>query len=128
MGPRQLSHQRCDFLVIAIGFVELPHAKEVGAREASQSRLRIGQVGRQLRDNSVAPLRSCKLAADVFPNLPIEVDQRRVDRVVRPIPGGLDQGNDLGEARIGWHLRLAADFHAGLARPVTAALTHAERV
>lgn len=81
MGPRQLSHQRCDFLVIAIGFVELPHAKTVGTREASQSRLCLGQVGRQLRDNPVAPLRSCKLAADVFTNLPIKIDQRRVDRV-----------------------------------------------
>src|SRR5205814_173847 len=59
----------------------------------------------------VAPLRSCQLAADVFPNLPIEVNQRRVDGVVPPIFGGLNRENELGEARIGLCWR------SGLARP-----------
>ena len=28
VAPRQLSHQWCDFLVVAIGLVDLPHSQE----------------------------------------------------------------------------------------------------
>jgi hypothetical protein len=39
VGPRQLSHHWCDFLVPVIGSAELPHAEQVRSGATVQSRL-----------------------------------------------------------------------------------------
>ena len=39
MTPGQMSHQWCDFFVVAVRLEELTHAKQVGAREPPQPRM-----------------------------------------------------------------------------------------
>ena len=64
VGPRQLSHHWCDFLVPVIGSAELPHAEQVRSGATVQSRLCSGDTLQELLPDAVAPFRSFDLAAD----------------------------------------------------------------
>ena len=44
VGPRQLPHQRCDFLVLPVDLVELAHPEQIRAREPAQPRVRSGEL------------------------------------------------------------------------------------
>jgi hypothetical protein len=51
----------------------------------------------QLRHHPVAPFRLLDFAADELPHLPIQLDQRRIHRLHRTLPRGMDQLRDLVE-------------------------------
>lgn len=55
VGPRQLSRQCRDFLVMGIRFAELPHAEWISPRESTQNPLRAGDVRGELCHHAIAP-------------------------------------------------------------------------
>jgi hypothetical protein len=59
-----LSYHWCDFLILVIGFVELPHAEQVRSGETVQPRLCSDDILRKLLHDAVALFRSFDLAAD----------------------------------------------------------------
>jgi hypothetical protein len=77
--------------LVPVRLVELLHSEKVACGKAAHSRLRPGDVGRQSRHHAISPLRGSDLAADVLANLPIEVDQRRVDCMESPFACGGDE-------------------------------------
>src|SRR5215210_6610766 len=80
VGPWQLCHQRCHFLVLGVGLVELTHSKEISAGEAPQPWQCDGEMLRQVVYNSFAPLRGFELRADVLADLPVQTNEFPVDR------------------------------------------------
>jgi len=99
LGFGQLSHQWCDFCVIAVGFVKLPHPEKVGAGEAAQTRLGDGDVAGKFHNHALAPFSAGDFPAQVLANLPVEVDEGGVDCLVGSLAGGGDEIEDLAEVR-----------------------------
>ena len=93
-----MSHQRCDDLIVPVGFVELPHSEEVTARESADARFPSGNVVGQLVHRTLAPLSGGYAAADDLTDLPVKIDQGGIHRLHRPITGGADQTKDFSKS------------------------------
>ena len=100
MRPRQLSHQRCDFLGAAICLVKLPHSEQIGARVAAYSRIASRERYGEFVDNTVTPLCALKLDANVCAELPVEGDEFRIDGLIRTIARGIDKLDDVRESGV----------------------------
>jgi len=106
VGPGQFSHQWCEFWRAAVGLEELPHPPQVACREASSTRLTLLDVLGKGSDSTFTPALGCDLVTDVLADLPIEVDQDRVDGGEGPRPGGFDEAHYFLEVRLRWLIRL----------------------
>ena len=63
----------------------------VWAREALCVGLGFGDVASQLINHAIAPFGSSNSLADALTNVPIEINQRGVDGLIRSLPGGSDE-------------------------------------
>jgi len=88
-------------LLVAVCLIKLAHAEQVARSEAAQAGLAAGDVFGELPDHPIAPFGGGDLAADDFADLPVEIDQRSIDRLHRPLPGAGDELEDLAEFRSG---------------------------
>ena len=96
MRPGQLSRQWCDFFIVPLGLVKLPHAKQVAGGETAQPRLGAGQMPGQLGHHAIAPLRLPDFAADGLADLPpVKLDQGGVDGLHGALAGDADEGRDV---------------------------------
>jgi hypothetical protein len=73
---------------------------QVAAREAMETRLRPGDVGCELWNDTIAPLGRFQLAANSISNSPVWTDQDGVDRLKRLLARRLDELDNLGEYRL----------------------------
>ena len=80
--------------------IELPHSEQIAAREAMETRMRPGDVGCELWNDTIAPLGRFQLAANNLSNSPVEIDQDGVDRLKRLLARRLDELDNLGEYRL----------------------------
>ena len=98
MAPRQLSHQWCDFLVMPVRFVELPHPEEIRSRESLQAGLLPLNVASQLLDHTLTPICDFNLPCNVCAHPPVEIHEPGVDGGQRPSARGLDHLDDFRKA------------------------------
>jgi hypothetical protein len=56
-------------------------------------------IGDESVDDPISPFCRLDLAADGCAHSPVEIDQLGIDRLERPLAGGSNQPNDLGERR-----------------------------
>lgn len=81
----------------AIGLEKLAHSPQILLRETTNSGLLSLNIIGQRRDCASAPPVLCDSVADVFTNLPVEIDQSCVDGLERPSLGFLYEAHDLFE-------------------------------
>ncbi|MNQ57957.1 hypothetical protein D3C85_721290 [compost metagenome] len=79
---------------------KLTHTKQVRPGKASQSRLGTSEMSGQLSHHPITPLRRFNLAADVGPNLPVQLYQLGVDGLHGAMSRGHNQLGNFTESRI----------------------------
>ena len=99
VGPRQLSHQWCDFLSSLISLVELPHSKEVRACVAPDPGIATRKSIGEIVYDPVSPLGGGNLLADVLAERPVETHELAVHRLIRTPSCRLDEFEDFRESR-----------------------------
>jgi len=67
----------------------------------------LSNVGRELLDHPLAPGGRFDLEADELADVPVKLDQRRVDGGDGANPRGIDQSKDFIEVAVLWGARLA---------------------
>src|SRR6185437_17168012 len=92
-----LSRQWRDNLVTSVGFVKLPHPKQVCPGKPSKSGMSSGDVSGKLIYYAVTPLGGFDLTADNLPDVPIKIDQSAINSLNHFIARGCDELNDLRE-------------------------------
>ena len=97
MTPSQSSNAPLDDCFGGPGVGEGAHRVQVGAAEPGH----VGELGAQVRGESVdhlpAPPFGGLSGPDRVPDLPVQRQHLRVDRPMRPVPGGADPGLQVGE-------------------------------
>src|SRR5271157_2666482 len=76
--PGQFSQQRCEFWLIAVGFVELHHSPEIAGEVTPHRRVAPPDGLGQVLDGPLAPAFLYGLPADVLADAPVKLDQGRV--------------------------------------------------